>query len=695
MQYRDPSYTNIPSSSKKNEDYGSVRSVSRSPIVPLGFDERYYDLHPTRTAPKPPTATTRTLSSGSSASSAALPVFQVTANSSRVPGARKNSISSMRKTLSTSSQNSDYHSSHMEEKSPKKTAFGSFVSSMSSLLSGHSSASSQRKSGTIISSPFDPKHVTHVGFNYETGEFTGLPREWQSLLSSSGITKSEQVQHPQAVLDAMAFYTDCQNAQDGDSSPNGVSSLHSGSPTPTMSRSASASSNHHLSSNEENNISSRFNTAMQLQPSRPAPAPPKPGSMSSRMHSPSPTPFASQTPREPSLRSHSPVLVDHNAYPAKASTKSSPKHSQGAPSTHSWSGKQHGHTSADMATKASSAAASDSSHHHHHTHHHQHKTGATAADSAAPPSPGKQRKRSQHRGANDAFVLNKLQSICNPKNPTLLYRSFVKVGQGASGDVYSARQVGTNLSVAIKKMNISQQPKKEFIVNEILVMRSNRHKNIVNFIDTFFYKGELWMVMEYMRGGSLTEVVTSNTLSEGQIAAICRETLEGLQHLHSNGVIHRDIKSDNVLLSLQGDVKLTDFGFCAQINGEVAKRTTMVGTPYWMAPEVVTRKEYGFKVDIWSLGIMAIEMVEGEPPYLNENPLRALYLIATNGTPKLSHPERLSPVFHDFLSLSLNVNPDKRPSAADLLRHPFLKKAVSLSSLSPLIKSIQKPSSLS
>jgi hypothetical protein len=133
----------------------------------------------------------------------------------------------------------------------------------------------------------------------------------------------------------------------------------------------------------------------------------------------------------------------------------------------------------------------------------------------------------------------------------------VQLAISASGGVYTAYQVGTNLSVAIKQMDLEKQPKKDLIINEILVMRSSRHPNIVNYIDSFLHKNDLWVVMEYMEGGSLTDVVTANLMTEGQIAAVSRETCQGLEHLHRHGVIHRDIKSDNVLLSMVGDIKLS------------------------------------------------------------------------------------------------------------------------------------------
>uniref|UniRef100_A0A3Q3BES0 non-specific serine/threonine protein kinase n=1 Tax=Kryptolebias marmoratus TaxID=37003 RepID=A0A3Q3BES0_KRYMA len=271
-------------------------------------------------------------------------------------------------------------------------------------------------------------------------------------------------------------------------------------------------------------------------------------------------------------------------------------------------------------------------------------------------------------------------TIVSVGDPKKKYTRFEKIGQGFLTCFNSFPS-----QVAIKQMNLQQQPKKELIINEILVMRENKNPNIVNYLDSYLVGDELWVVMEYLAGGSLTDVVTETCMDEAQIAAVCRECLQALEFLHSNQVIHRDIKSDNILLGMDGSVKLTDFGFCAQITPEQSKRSTMVGTPYWMAPEVVTRKAYGPKVDIWSLGIMAIEMVEGEPPYLNENPLRALYLIATNGTPELQNPEKLSATFRDFLNRCLEMDVEKRGSAKELLQHQFLKMAKPLSSLTPLI----------
>jgi len=176
------------------------------------------------------------------------------------------------------------------------------------------------------------------------------------------------------------------------------------------------------------------------------------------------------------------------------------------------------------------------------------------------------RARPRPRQSTGADIVARLRTICTDADPNTLYSNFKKIGQGASGGVFTATERSTNQCVAIKQMDLEQQPKKDLIVNEILVMKDSKHKNIVNFMDSYLVTGVLWVVMEYMEGGSLTDVVTYNIMTEGQIAAVCRETLHGLQHLHSKGVIHRDIKSDNVLLSMQGDIKLTDFGFCAQVS---------------------------------------------------------------------------------------------------------------------------------
>ncbi|KAH3127534.1 hypothetical protein KXW09_004116 [Aspergillus fumigatus] len=301
-------------------------------------------------------------------------------------------------------------------------------------------------------------------------------------------------------------------------------------------------------------------------------------------------------------------------------------------------------------------------------------------------------------------VMDRLRSVVSKDNPNESYSKQRKIGQGASGSVYVARvkehavspvarelyrQYGPRCQVAIKQMDLRSQPRKELIVNEIIVMKDSQHANIVNFLDSFLQEqsNELWVVMEFMEGGALTDVIDNNpVIQEDQIATICAETCKGLAHLHGQNIIHRDIKSDNVLLDRAGHVKITDFGFCAKLTESKSKRATMVGTPYWMAPEVVKQKEYGPKVDCWSLGIMAIEMIESEPPYLNEEPLKALYLIATNGTPRLKKPEKLSRELKSFLSVCLCVDVNSRATADELLEHDFLKTGCSLASLAELLR---------
>jgi len=223
-------------------------------------------------------------------------------------------------------------------------------------------------------------------------------------------------------------------------------------------------------------------------------------------------------------------------------------------------------------------------------------------------------------------------------------------------------------------------------------MKNTHHPHIVNFVDSYLRDTrELWVVMEYVRGGSLTSIIDyTKGIEEDVIARVLAGVLDAVKYLHGNNIIHRDIKSDNILMGLDGAVKLTDFGASAQLSTGQDKRTTIAGTTYWMAPEVIQRTEYSNKVDIWSIGILAIEMAEGEPPYKNENPLKALFMIAKFGRPPYKNEDKMTEDFKDFIFNCTMMAPDERPFAYEIIEHGFLYTACPTEKISEIVKSMKE-----
>ncbi|KAJ8369112.1 hypothetical protein SKAU_G00091400 [Synaphobranchus kaupii] len=279
-----------------------------------------------------------------------------------------------------------------------------------------------------------------------------------------------------------------------------------------------------------------------------------------------------------------------------------------------------------------------------------------------------------------------LQMVVDPGDPRTYLDHYIKIGEGSTGIVCIATVKSTGKLVAVKKMDLRKQQRRELLFNEVVIMRDYHHDNVVEMYNSYLVGDELWVVMEFLEGGALTDIVTHTRMNEEQIATVCLSVLKALSVLHTQGVIHRDIKSDSILLTHDGRIKLSDFGFCAQVSKEVQRRKSLVGTPYWMAPELISRLPYGPEVDIWSLGVMVIEMVDGEPPYFNEPPLKAMKMIRDNLPPKLKNLHKVSPILKGFLDRMLVRDPAQRATANELLKHPFLGKAGPPSCIVPLMR---------
>ncbi|XP_068847986.1 serine/threonine-protein kinase PAK 4 isoform X1 [Capricornis sumatraensis] len=307
--------------------------------------------------------------------------------------------------------------------------------------------------------------------------------------------------------------------------------------------------------------------------------------------------------------------------------------------------------------------------------------GAPAPGPPGPRSPQREPQRVSHEQFRAA-----LQLVVDPGDPRSYLDNFIKIGEGSTGIVCIATVRSSGRLVAVKKMDLRKQQRRELLFNEVVIMRDHQHENVVEMYNSYLVGDELWVVMEFLEGGALTDIVTHTRMNEEQIAAVCLAVLQALSVLHAQGVIHRDIKSDSILLTHDGRVKLSDFGFCAQVSKEVPRRKSLVGTPYWMAPELISRLPYGPEVDIWSLGVMVIEMVDGEPPYFNEPPLKAMKMIRDNLPPRLKNLHKVSPSLKGFLDRLLVRDPAQRATAAELLKHPFLAKAGPPASIVPLMR---------
>jgi len=591
-----------------------------------------------------------------------------------------------------------------------------------------------------LSQPVNFRQETHIGFDSDTGTFQGLPPEWETLLGSSGMTRDDWARDPQTLLKVLKFQDELMRKRLREEEAKKAIDLDEDQPVtqtsgPTRApkltsprerqsiidrvrnfpervktpRTKSRESKSEYKSRRSLSLGHSTNAAIISKVKSNEPPPPIPEKPRLARTNSQTTPKLNDVIVPPPLPdkpkralassaegSQAAKLVERPPVPKKPTKAAIEKLELPKPSTSPKSSPRSPPRSpinvVDQKKETPSPPVVET------------KKEKLLAPSNRPEVPqlsldpgvgnmNEKQLQEQFGVKKDSIadIHKALEGLISEGDPRLIFKDLVDVGFGSSGTVSVATDVRTGQRVAVKRMKLAKGVNQIATLEaEIRIMKFCRHKNIVNYIDSYLLNNTLWVAMEYMDGGDLTEVIRicGPDMREYQIAAILKEVLTGLNYLHTlpNPIIHRDIKSDNVLLGTDGQIKITDFGFGAQLTREQSRRNSVIGTTYWMAPEVITSQQYGAKIDIWSLGILAQEIVEGDPPYVDEPALKALYLIASQGRAPFKDPDRLSPAFKSFIKQCTEMHPDNRPTAAQLLRHPFLQTACPLTGISPLVR---------